>query len=52
MTSKTLKIKFSLLDEANEIQIDDLIKEIKQAFSDDDIIIPWVEKIKKISIIK
>lgn len=51
LTSKILTIKFSLLDEANEIKIDDLIKEINQAFSDDELIIPWVEKIKKILII-
>ena len=35
LTSKILTIKFSLLDEAKEIKIDDLIKEINQAFSDD-----------------
>lgn len=52
MTSKTLTINFSLLDEANEIEIDDLIEQINQAFSDEEIIIPWVEKIKKIFVIK
>lgn len=52
MTSKTLTINFSLLDEANEIEIDDLIEEINQAFSSDEIIIPWVKKIKKIFVIK
>ena len=51
MTSKTLTIKFSLLNEANKMEINDLIEEINQAFTDDEIIIPWVEKIKKISII-
>lgn len=51
MTSKILTIKFSLLDKANEVNVDDLIEEINQAFTNDEIIIPWVEKVKKISII-
>ena len=50
MTSRTVTIKFSTVRESKKITSDEIIKEISEAFFSGDIIIPWIDKVEKISL--
>ena len=47
---RTLTIRLSLVEESKKRTSDEIIYEISAAFSDDEFLIPWCEKIKKISL--
>ena len=47
---RTATIKFSLIKESQEKTEKENINEITQAFENENIIIPWVKKIKSVSI--
>ncbi len=52
MISRTVTIKFSLVRESKKITSDEIIKEISEAFFSGDILIPWIDKVEKISLNK
>jgi hypothetical protein len=47
---KTLTIKFSLVKESKKRTSDEIIQEISNAFSNEELVIPWCEKVETISI--
>lgn len=48
--ARTLIIKLSLVEESKKRTSDEIIDEISVAFSDYEFLIPWCEKIEKISL--
>ncbi|MCW3997821.1 MAG: hypothetical protein NWF10_04555 [Candidatus Bathyarchaeota archaeon] len=48
--SRTITIKFSLIKESNKRSSNELIKEISEAFSSEEFVIPWVDKVETISL--
>ena len=47
---RTVTIKFSLVRESKKRTGDEIFKEIFEAFSNGNIIIPWIDKVEKISL--
>ena len=50
MMSRTLTIKFSLVRESKKRTSAEILKEISEAFSKDDLVIPWCDKVEEISL--
>ena len=48
--SRTLTIKFSLVRESKKRTSDEILKEISEAFSKEDLVIPWCDKVEEISL--
>jgi len=48
--SRTVTIKFSLVRESKKRTSDEIFKEIFEAFSNGDLVIPWIDKVEKISL--
>ena len=42
-------IEFSLIKESSKGRKDDILKEISEAFANEDIVVPWCDKIEKIT---
>ena len=49
---RNLIIEFSLVKEINKVTDFEIINEISKAFSKEEIIIPWCDKVEKISLKK
>ena len=47
---KKVIIEFSLVKESNKKRKDEILKEISEVFTNEEIIIPWCNKIDKISL--
>ena len=47
---KKVIIEFSLVKEINKKRKDEILKEISKVFTNEEIIIPWCNKIDKISL--
>ena len=50
--SRTLTIKFSLVRESKKRTSAEILKEISEAFSKEDLVIPWCDKVEEISLIE
>jgi hypothetical protein len=48
--TRNIIIKFSLIDESDELPKEHIIQEIKWAFRKEQFVIPWIKKIENISI--
>ena len=48
--SSRVTIKFSLVSECKKKTSSEIVKEISDSFSNGDIIIPWVDKVEKITL--
>jgi len=47
---KKVIIEFSLVKESNKKKKDEILKEISEVFTNENIVIPWCNNIKKISL--
>jgi len=47
---RTVTIKFSLVKESKKRTSDEILKEISEAFSTEELVIPWCNKVEKISL--
>lgn len=47
---KKVTITLHLVEESNEIPDHEILREITEAFSQEDLLIPWCDRIKKISL--
>lgn len=47
---KKVIIEFSLVKESNKKRKDEILEEISEVFTNEEIIIPWCNNIKKISL--
>ena len=47
---RKVTIKISLVKESKKITDNEIIKEISDAFSNEELVIPWCEKVEKISL--